>query len=161
MIYSKWADWRKENATKKALENEKVKEWFDSLKGDLKNYAQKLFMKIESFPIEDSEYKKSLYKHGIIAFETLALRESLSTLDQINTEKDFSLLTSLFDGMDQLEALHYHEIVKTRVGVLEKFEKIVPASKEKVIQEHILIISGSWIPRGRERIQQLHMSKNP
>lgn len=149
IIQNKWTEWRKKDAETKALENEKVKEWFSSLKGDMKQHARKLFAKIESFPVSDPQYKKVLYKHGILAFETLALRQNLSVLDNIDTDKDFDTFISTLSDMDHLEALHYHEIVKNRVGVLNKFVGIVkPKTKENVLQkyvfDHLWLLDPSW-----------------
>jgi histidine kinase/DNA gyrase B/HSP90-like ATPase len=147
-IQNNWRDWRNEDAEGKALENPKVKEWFDQLGPGNKKYARKLFAKIESFPIQDSSYKKELYKHGILAFETLALRDNLGALDNVETTEDFELLKSIFGDMDELEAVHYWQITKTRVEVLKKFEGIVPDSKEKLIQtyifDHLWLLHPSW-----------------
>lgn len=147
-IEGKWGEWRKEKATENALENPKVKEWFNSLKGDNKKYARRLFMKIESFPIEDADYKKSLYKHGILAFETLALNSNLSVLDKIETD-NFDEFMSLLKSLDALEASHYYEVVKARIGVLKKFMIITtPSTKERVLQEyifdHLWLLDESW-----------------
>lgn len=147
-IQSKWRDWRNLDAEKKALENPKIKEWFDSLVGDNKKYARMLFSKIEGFPIESPDYKKELYKHGILAFETLALKQNLSALEAINTEQQFQTFLSIFSGLDELEAAHYYQIAKNRVTVLKKFEEMVPSAKERVIQEHIFdhlwLLASSW-----------------
>lgn len=132
----------------KACENPKIKEWFDSLTGDNRKYAMKLFQKIEAFPVSDPEFKKELYRNGIMAFETLALKDSLSALDDVRTEGEFELLNKIVKDMDALEAVHYHQIVKNRMGVLKKFEQIVPTEKEKVIQEHVFdhlwLLDSSW-----------------
>ena len=148
VIQSKWRDWRIEDSEKKALENPKIKEWFQQLKPDNKKYARLLFNKIESFPIENPEYKKELYKHGIIAFETLALKDNLSTLEKVDTEENFELITSIFDSMNELEAAHYWQITKGRVEVLKKFQDMVPTAKEKVIQkyifDHLWLLDPSW-----------------
>lgn len=147
-IQSKWRDWRKEDSTKKALENPKIKEWFEQLTPGNKKYAQALFGKIESFPIQNQEFKKELYKHGILAFEALALRDNLNALEKIDTAEDFELIASIFADMDELEAVHYWQITKNRVAVLKTFEEIVPTAKEKVIQKHIFdhlwLLDPSW-----------------
>jgi len=147
-IQSKWRDWRNEGAEKKALDNPKVKEWFSQLSTDNKKYARVLFGKIEAFPISDPIYKKELYKHGILAFETLALKDNLSALDHIQSDEDFELIKSIFASIDELEAVHYYQIAKSRMEVLKKFEKIVPNAKERLIQEHIFdhlwLLDPSW-----------------
>jgi len=148
LIQSKWRDWRNEGAEKKAIENPKVKEWFSQLSSDNKKYARILFGKIEAFPISDPVYKKELYKHGILAFETLALKDNLSALDNIQGDGDLKLIKSIFAGIDELEAVHYYQIVKGRIEVLKKFERILPDAKEKLIQEHIFdhlwLLDPSW-----------------
>ena len=148
VIQSKWQTWRNEDAEKKALLNPKIKEWFEQLTAQNRKYARVLFGKIESFPIANPEYKRELYKHGILAFETLALNDNLETLEHIDTEKDFELVTSVFASMDELEAVHYWQITKNRLAVLKTFEEIAPTAKEKVIQKHIFshlwLLHPSW-----------------
>lgn len=147
-IQNNWRDWRNEDAEAKALENPKVKEWFEQLGAGNKKYARKLFAKIESFPIENAAYKKELYRHGILAFETLALKDNLDALENVRTAEDFQLIRSIFADMDELEAVHYWQITKTRVEVLKKFETIAPTAKEKLIQTHIFshlwLLHPSW-----------------
>lgn len=147
-IQSRWTDLRNNDAEKKATQNPKVKEWFDSLQHDNKKYARSLFGKIESFPVKDADYKRQLYKHGILAFQTLALRENLSVLENINTEDELNLFAQIFASIDELEAVHYHEIVKGRLEVLKTFENIVPTAKERVVQMHIFnhlwLLDPSW-----------------
>lgn len=147
-IGSNWRDWRKQDATDKALLNPKIKEWFESLRPSHKKYARALFEKIESFPIQKPEDKKELYRHGILAFESLAIRDSLELLEKIDTNKEYAQVTELLASMDELEAVHYWEITKTRVAALKKFQEMVPTSKEKFIQEHIFnhlwLLDPSW-----------------
>lgn len=148
LIQSKWTIWRNEGAEKKALLNPKIKEWFSGLSKDNKKYARQIFGKIESFPVADPDFKRELYKQSILAFETLALKGNLTALEQIETDADFHLFTSIFAGMDELEAAHYYQIVKSRLGVLKKFEHITPTAKEKLIQQHIFdhlwLLHSSW-----------------
>jgi hypothetical protein len=147
-IQSKWGDWRREEAEQKALENPVIKQWFEELGPGNKKYARKLFSVIESFPIEDPGYKKELYKHGILAFETLALKDNLEALDRVTLNGDFDLITAIFSDMDELEAVHYWQITKNRVEVLKKFEKVASSAKEKIIQKHIFdhlwLLDPSW-----------------
>lgn len=143
-----WEPWRKELATKKALENEKIKEWFETLTPDKKKFAQKLFAKIEKFPVSNPEDKKEIYKHGIIAFETLALKDRLSVLDEIRTDEQFSVLQTLMGQIDSLEAILYLEIITGRIAVLKKFEETVVNDKERIVQkylfEHLWLLDSSW-----------------
>lgn len=148
-IQTRWTGLRNRDAEKKARENPKIDEWFRNLGPDHQKYARALFGKIESFPISDSHYKKELYRHAIIAFETLALKHDLGLLDKISSEQDLERLGELFADMDSLEEAHYYQIVKSRVEVLQKFEEMLNAdAKERVIQNHIFdhlwLLSPSW-----------------
>jgi hypothetical protein len=147
-VGAKWEPWRRKYATEKALENKKVGEWYAKLTGDKQLFAQKLFQKIESFPLSDKDAKKELYKHGIIAFETLALKDKLSMLDEIRTDEQFDTLQTLMGEIDSLEATLYLDIVSGRLKVLKKFVNIVPKRKEKIIQQylfdHLWLLDSSW-----------------
>jgi hypothetical protein len=144
----KWETWRREGATKKALENEKIKEWFETLPHDEKKFAEKLFAKIESVPVANPESKKELYKHGIIAFETLALKDRLSVLDEISSTEGFIVLQNLMGQIDTLEATLYLEIINGRLAVLRKFVDIAVNEKEKIVQkylfDHLWLLDSSW-----------------
>jgi hypothetical protein len=147
-IQNKWRDWRNEGAEEKALQNAAIKQWFERLGKDNKKSARELFGKIESLPIADPTAKRELYKHGILAFETLALKNNLTMLETVDTEKDFKLVQSVFESMDDLELVHYGQIARNRFGVLKKFQDIAPNAKEKVIQQHIFdhlwLLDPSW-----------------
>ena len=144
----RWETWRREGATKKALENEKIKEWFGTLPHDEKKFAEKLFAKIESVPVADPESKKELYKHGIIAFETLALKDRLSVLDQISSNEEYIVLQDIMGQIDSLEATLYLEIINGRLIVLKKFVNIAVNEKEKIVQkylfDHLWLLDSSW-----------------
>lgn len=115
---------------------------------DRRKHARKLFERIESLRIEDDDDKKELYRHGILAFEKLVLKDNLSALEKFKTEKDFALLRTVFADIDELEATEYYHIVKGRLEVLKKFENILPTAKERVIQEiifeHFWLLDPSW-----------------
>ncbi len=158
-IQNKWTDFRKADAQKKAVEDPAIHEWFTGLEPDNKKWAIELFAKIESFPIEKKEYKDDLYRHGILAFETLALKKNLNLLERISTEKDFEMFNDIFAGIDELEEAHYYQIAKGRLAVLAKFENILPTAKERLIQEHIFdhlwLLDPSWERASTdERIEQ-------
>jgi hypothetical protein len=148
-IESKWRAWRREEAEKRARTNPKVDEWFRGLGKDNQKYARELFARIESFPVEDPDYKKLLYKHGILAFETLALNQNLCALDQLADESDFAAFSTIFAEIDALEQAHYYQIVKGRLAVLERFEDLADQNaKERVVQQHIFdhlwLLDPSW-----------------
>ncbi|MCX6346082.1 MAG: ATP-binding protein [Armatimonadetes bacterium] len=148
-IQKVWREWRVKDAEKKAKENPKIKEWFESLPKDHKKYARDLFERIESYPIAHKGAKAELYRNAIVAFQTLAMRNSLTALDKIQSQADLEAYISIFDDLRWIEEVHYYDIVRARLDVLEKFENIVDANaKEKVLQDHIYkslwLLDPSW-----------------
>ncbi len=147
-IERKWRNWRADHAQERATAIPAVKEWVGTLTPDRRNHARRLFERIESLRIENDQDRRELYRHGILAFEKLVLKDNLSALAKFQSESDFSLLAAIFADIDELEAFEYYHIVKGRVEVLKKFEKIVPSVKERVIQEHIFdhlwLLDPSW-----------------
>jgi hypothetical protein len=147
-IHSQWGRLRQGIGVERALRNDAVKEWFSSLEGDSRKYAEQMFGRIERLKIGDRAVKAELYKASVIAFETLAVRNSLSSLEHFETEKDFELLSKVFGTLDELEAVRYYQIVKERLAVIKTFRDIVPEAKERVLQQHIFdnlwLLHPSW-----------------
>lgn len=148
-IQSQWTVWRNELGFEIAMTRPTVKKWYDKWQGDNKTYAKKLFGKIESLKIDDPDTKKELYKASLIAFETMALKNSLSILDNLEDSHDFELITKVFSGIDQIEAIHYYQIAKGRLEIIRQFQNILlPETKEKVLQQyifdHLWLLHPSW-----------------
>lgn len=147
-IHNQWGRLRQEVGVERALKNDAVKEWFGTLEGDSRKYAEQMFGRIERLKIDDRATKAELYKASVIAFETLAVRNVLSTLDQFETDKDFQILSKVFGTLDELEAVRYYQIVRERLEVIKKFRDIVPMAKERVLQQHIFdnlwLLHPSW-----------------
>lgn len=147
-IRSEWAALRRKGATTRALDYPSVKKWYGRLGPDQKTSARKLFGKIESLPLADRHAKMELYKATILAFERFAMQDMLSRLEDLESLKDFELLARLMVGVDGLEAAHYHEIVRGRLGVIRKLINIAPEAKERVLQKHVFdhlwLLDPSW-----------------
>jgi hypothetical protein len=143
-----WTDWRKKDSTESAIENPKIKEWYESLGPDKKKYAEQLFQKIDTFPIQDKAFKKEIYKFGILAFEKLRLKDNLSKIKRL-TSIDELKFAAIFNDLDDIEATMYHDIATERLGIIETFKDIVDANeKEKVLQkyifDHLWLLHPSW-----------------
>ena len=147
-IQSRWTTLRTEKGVERALENAAINEWYKRLKGDHKKYAKKLFGKIESLRLPDQESKKELYKASLLAFERMALQNTLSTLDKIEGDQEIKVIIEIFGTIDELEAVHYYQIAKGRIEVIKKFQELVPVSKEKAVQkfifDHLWLLDSSW-----------------
>ena len=148
-IADKWTEWRKEVGLKDAVDRHPVLQaWLDSMLPDNRKQAEKLVSTIEGMPISDPEDKKELLKHGIMAFETLALKGNLAALSDAPVV-DVRSLREILKAMEDLEIAHYYQVAKTRWTILQQFEKLVDRNeKEKFLQEKIYdntwLMDASW-----------------
>ncbi len=144
-----WDRWRKAVGKKEAIERHPVlQEWLDELNPDNKKQAEKLIALIEGMPVSDNETKKELFKHGVMAFETLALRGNLEAFSKFATISGDEFRVIL-EAMSELDAAHYYQIAKNRWAVLQEFKKLVnDDEKEKLVQEKIFkntwLMDASW-----------------
>ena len=136
-----------EEGVKQAREIPALKEWYESLKGDTKTAAKKLFGRINQIAT-DEDHRKTLYKHGVLAFEHLQHKEKLKELEQLDIN-NLEAAVKLFSELDDIEALLYYQITKSRLDVIEKLSKdITEDALEKIIQDHIYnhlwLLDPSW-----------------
>jgi hypothetical protein len=147
-IQNRWTDLRNDEGEKKALEIVAVKNWFDSLPIASRKRAKSLFGKINQLTLDSDEQRKRLFKHSILAFESLRYRENLEMLDQISAD-NLPAFTEAFANLDDLEATLYYQIVSERVQVIDALQKKVQSNElEKLIQEHVFkhlwLLDPSW-----------------
>ena len=141
------ARYKEEEGSKKAEEIPEIKEWFQGLKGDARKSARKLFGRINAIAIDD-QHRKTLYRHGVLAFEHLHYKEKLNELNHLDIG-DLEIAVKLFSELDDIEASWYYQITQGRLDVVRKLkEHIDDDALEKVIQEHIYshlwLLDPSW-----------------
>lgn len=143
-IAVRWDEWRKTVGLKQAVTRHPVlQQWLDEMSLDNRKHAERLISTIEGMPVADLEDKKELLKHGIMAFETLALKGNLASLSATSIE-DTRSFDNILRAMEDLEVAHYYQVVKTRWSVLQQVEKLVDLSeKEKFLQEKIY--DNTWL----------------
>lgn len=143
-----WGKWRGETAEEKARQNPAIDEWYKQLGKDHRKFAQSLFAKIEQLALPDEQAKRELYRQSILAFETLAMKNNLSALENITSDDEITRLIEVLGNVDEIEASHYYQIVKARIQVLTKLEDLKAHALEKVLQEHIFdhlwLLDPSW-----------------
>jgi len=147
-IQNQWTDLRNEEGQKKALEIVAVKKWFDSLPAASRKRAKSLFGKINQLTIDSEDDRRRLFKHSILAFESLRYRENLDLLDKISAD-NLPAFTEAFSNLDDLEATLYYQIVSERVEVINVLQdKVQDNALEKLIQEHVFkhlwLLDPSW-----------------
>ena len=136
-----------EEGENKAREIPALKDWYESLKGDTKTAAKKLFGRINQIAT-DEDHRKTLYKHGVLAFEHLHHKEKLNELEQLDIN-NLEIAVKLFSELDDIEASWYYQITEGRLDVIRKLSKdITEDALEKIIQEHIYnhlwLLDPSW-----------------
>ena len=149
-VGNKWRDWRRDDSLDRARRNPVVQEWYSSLGTDQKRYAKRLFGKLGRIALDRESDRVELYKHGILAFERLRLRDLLGEIDKLDgTALQFEVIGRAFASIDDIEAAEYGQIARGRVSVIGSFAGLVDAdSKEKVIQQHLFdhlwLLDTSW-----------------
>ncbi len=141
------AAYKIEDGAKKAEEIPAIKDWLGTLKGDAQKAAKKIFGRINSIAM-DEEHRKTLYKHGVLAFEHLHHKEKLHELDNLEAES-LDIAVRLFSELDDIEASWYYQITEGRLQVIKKLEDHVKGDDiEKIIQQHIYnhlwLLDPSW-----------------
>lgn len=154
-IQTKWTELRTKDAEVKVLRDPVIKKWFNSLGDGNKKYARSMFRKIETLRGMDKDARVELYRTCIVAFHTLAVQDRLGDLERLEAGDNLDAWLAIIGDMDELEAVHYYDITKSRLGVLEKFEGLVDDdSWEKVLQkylfEHMWLLDQSWESTGTD-----------
>lgn len=138
---------KNEEGVKQAREIPAIKEWYGSLRGDTKTAAKKLFGRINQITM-DENHRKTLYKHGVLAFEHLLQKEKLNELEQLDIN-NLEVAVKLFSELDDIEASWYYQITEIRLDVIKKLSHHIDDDVlEKVIQRHIYnhpwLLDPSW-----------------
>ena len=148
LVRDEWDRKRKAKGKDRALEYPSVRKWYERMGPDKKRIAKRMFGKIEALRLDEGEPKYQLYRASILAFERLALKDMLSTLDQWNPEQDDGRLLELLAGVDEIEAASYQSIVEGRLTVIEAFRNLVPGALENTIRDyvfdHLWLLHPSW-----------------
>ena len=147
-IQNRWTELRNQQGAEEALVFPQIEEWFEDLDSDQRKAAKKLFGRINQLPIDDSTQKRQLFVSGILAFESLRLRNILHRLDEVSPE-NLGVLNEVFVQLDDLEASVYYQIAKERLEVIRKLQGLVDeVAKERALQEHLYqhlwLLDPSW-----------------
>lgn len=148
-IQKEWRSRRNEAGIRVATEIlPQIKEWYQILNPDHKKAAQRLFGKINQLKIDDESEKGQLFISGIMAFESLRLRNLLNRLDEVSPD-NLGVLQDVFMQLDDLEASAYYEITRDRLEVIDKLSQLVDDDeRERVLQEHLYnhlwLLDPSW-----------------
>jgi Histidine kinase-, DNA gyrase B-, and HSP90-like ATPase len=149
-IAGDWSEFRTADGGKEALTDLPIlKQWIETLGSpDNKKSAIRLIARIQSLPIDKPEDRSELFKHGILAFERLRMKQNLSALDNLETF-DSAQFRLIVEDVDQIEQTLYLEVIKERLSIIEKLKTLKDINAlEKEIQQLVFdklwLIDPSW-----------------
>ncbi len=148
-IQNQWTSLRNKEGAEKAKQIPEIAEWFTSLSAGQRDLAEKMFGKINQLPLDDDpEARAMIYKHSILAFQSLSYKDKLDRLEKISPS-DIPKLTDILGDVDEIEATVYHQIVKERLQVIKALnERLKQNALEKVVQKHLFthlwLLDPSW-----------------
>ena len=147
-IRNQWTRLRNKEGRKTAEQIEAIRKWFFDLGRDDKRRAEVVFGKINQIAIDDPLKRATLFKYGVLAFESLKSKQNLDALTSVSGESIIEF-RKVFGTLDELESSLYHQIVSGRVGVVRALmEQVDQNAKERVIQEHLFdhlwLLDPSW-----------------
>ena len=149
IVQNEWRDQRNQVGLASATNIiPQIEAWYGSLNPDHKRAAKRLFGRINQLKIESDYERGQLFISGILAFESLKLRNLLSRLDEVSPG-NLGVLRDVFIQLDDLEATAYYQITKDRLEVISKFDNLVEDDEiEKMLQEHLYnhlwLLDPSW-----------------
>lgn len=161
-IQKRWSELRNDASVSKAISQMPVlNEWYNTLKGDSKKHAKKLFATIENLHFDkDVEKKKEIYRYGVLAFERLRIADKLSELENVSAD-NLIHFGSIFSEIQDIEAALYYDIASQRVKIIQKIKDCCYANeKERVIQKYLFdnlwLLDASWdrATKGSEILEQ-------
>ncbi len=147
-VEKSWNEWRRLHKVEKTREaSPALAEWLDSLPEGYRKNAETLIAKLGALPVDRDEDRKVMYRHGILAFERMKLRDSAEELAMHAHDTD-KLLGVLADR-DFLEASLYRDIVKSRLDAIKCFQKFTDENtKESALQkclfERLWLLDPAW-----------------
>ncbi len=162
-IQNQWTELRTRKGVQAALRVPEVSEWFGTLGRDQQSKAKQLFGKINSLKLDPAE-KRPLFKYGVLAFERLKLRDSLSRLDHLS-DGDVADYLAAYENHDDLEAQLYYEISKGRLEVIESFQGLVDdnaleSNLQKFLFDHLWLLDPSWDRATSDPSMEREIKKN-
>lgn len=154
-IQCDWTDLRAEEGHKIALEIPQIREWYNNLPEDRQVLAKRLFGRINQLKIDDEgpKFRKQLFISAILAFESLRLKDMLTSLEKIDVGS-LDGYRDIFLQLSDLEASAYYQITNQRLEVINSLEsKVDENKKEKIIQAHLF--ENLWLlDPGWERLSE-------
>lgn len=121
-IASRWNELRNSQGAEEARSFGPIDMWFESLSPENRERAQRLFGKINQITVEDEDERRELFKHGVLAFESLKYKENLDRLDELSNTDGRTDVSRTFDGMDDVESTQLNQMATQRSKAIEAIQ---------------------------------------
>ena len=147
-VEKQWSEWRGKHAVEEAKKiSPGLVDWLKSLNVSHRKSAETLIAKLGSLKINNETDRKILYRHGILAFERIKLRNSIEEF--VSSVGDVGKLLPILAGLDEFEASLYRDIITTRLDVIREFQNNIDENvMEKVLQKylfkHLWLLDPAW-----------------
>jgi hypothetical protein len=158
-VESEWSELRKKyEVAKVKVEIPAVAEWLDALPMGFRKNAEKVVAQISALPVERPEERKTLLRHGILAFERIKLTGTVD--DFVQGLSNVDQLLKILADRDSLESSLYRDIIKSRLEAINGFCGLVDADKkeavlQKYLFDHLWLLDPMWErATDSERIEQ-------
>lgn len=167
----KWTEIRPKKKARDALANYPLlREWVDSRPEYQREPAEALIGTIAALDFEGTREEQraqriSLFRSGVLAFERVGLRQSLSDLESLINFNAYDLLNVLMKA-DSYEAGLWIDILRSRVVSISNFRHLTTVNdKEVVLQKHLFshlwMLDPSWeratlSPRMEEDLRHIY-----
>lgn len=148
-VARKWSDYRGRVGTQQALQQHPaLAEWLASFQDSrTANLAREMIARIMALPLDDEADRGTFLRQAVFAFERMQVLGKLEEFVARLNDPEQSRLA--FETLDQLEAVLYAEIVRTRLSVIETLQRLVDnEARERAFQEHLYkhlwLLDPSW-----------------
>ena len=146
-IANQWTALRSENGEEEARQIPAIDRWMKTLGPDKRRQAKSMFGKIGQLTLEADE-RTELYRHSVLAYESLKYKDYLSALDSVSPE-NIKKFTTIFAELDDIEASLYYQIIQERIRVIETLRdqvrnNVVERVIQKHLYEHLWLLDPSW-----------------
>ncbi len=147
-IQLRWAEWRPKHGVEEAKRIPEIAQWLEGLKPAERREAERWIGRIYRYRFNSELTRTELLKHTILVFEIFRAKGNLQALSQI-TEESWPDVLKVIGDFDTLEETLYGQIVRQRIGVIDKLEALTDDNEiEGVIQrylfEHLWLLDPAW-----------------
>ena len=160
IVEQEWNGLRGGEGSRRARTIPEINRWYEALGPNHKRMAVSLFGRINRMTLDDGEWRRLLIG-GVLAFESLGLRDALDLLNNAGAGNAVGLdvVRDALLQLDDLDASAYHQTAKGRLGAVDMLARAtadggLEMAVQKYLLDHLWLLDPSWErAAGTERIE--------